>query len=95
MSNDEKYKTYKRKKIFKYLVMFLSFATITLEAFALFQVISFLWGLGTFALLYIVKYFYYNPDFSLKKKKNTNEKIKEQETKTKNKKEKKTKSNKK
>ena len=72
MTNEEKYKEYKKKKLIKYLVILLCFATITLEAFALFQVISFAWGLGTFALLYLVKYFFVNADIKKDNKKKDN-----------------------
>ena len=59
MSNEDKFNEYKKRKLLRYLMMFLSLVTITLEAFALFQMISFLWGLATFAILYVVKYFYF------------------------------------
>lgn len=56
MTNEEKYKKYKRKKIYRYLIIILSFSVIVLEAFALFNVISYLWGLIPFVLSCIVKY---------------------------------------
>ena len=56
MTNDDKVKSYKRKKLYKYLVIILSFAVIVLESFALFKVISYLWGLIPFVLSCIVKY---------------------------------------
>lgn len=55
--NDLKVKEYKRKKIIKYAIIGLSFLTIVLESFALFQMISYLWGLIPFVLTYIIKYF--------------------------------------
>ena len=72
VSNEDKVNKYYKKKILKYIIIVLSLATITSEAFALFQMISFLWGLGTFAILYIVKYFYIGSD----KDKNTKKKVK-------------------
>ena len=57
MTNDEKYNIYKKKKIFRYLIILFSLLTIFLEALALFRVISYLYGLIPFVLLYIVKYF--------------------------------------
>ena len=57
-SNDLKVKEYKKKKLIKYTIIGLSFLTIVLESFALFQMISYLWGLIPFALCYIIKYFY-------------------------------------
>ncbi len=59
MTNDDKYQKYLLKKIYKYLIIFLSLVTIFLESLALFKTISYLWGLIPFILIYIVKYFYY------------------------------------
>ena len=56
MTNSEKEKEYKKQKIFKYLNIFLSFSVIVLEAFALFNVISCLWGAIPFILNIILKY---------------------------------------
>ena len=42
----------------KYLVIGLSFLTIVLESFALFGMISYLWGLIPFVLTYLVKYLF-------------------------------------
>jgi len=56
VTNEEKYNKYKRKKIYRYLIIILSFSVIVLEAFALFNVISYLWGLIPFVLSCIVKY---------------------------------------
>ena len=58
MTNEEKYNVYKKKKILRYLMIIFSFLTIVLESFALFRVISFLFGLIPFILLYITKYYY-------------------------------------
>ena len=54
--NDLKYNNYKKQKIMKYLVIGLSFLTIVLESFALFGMISYLWGLIPFASTYFIKY---------------------------------------
>lgn len=54
--NDKKLKEYRERKILKYLQIFFSFAVIVLESFALFQVISYLWGFIPFVLNIIVKY---------------------------------------
>ena len=56
MTNEEKYSKYKRRKIYRYLIIILSFSVIVLESFALFKVISYLWGLIPFVLSCIVKY---------------------------------------
>lgn len=58
MTNEKKYDIYKKKKILRYLMIFFSLATIILEAFALFRMISFLFGLIPFFLLYLTKYYY-------------------------------------
>ena len=58
MTNEEKYNVYKKKKIFRCLIILFSLLTIFLEALALFRVISYLYGLIPFVILYIVKYFY-------------------------------------
>ena len=54
--NDKKYKEYKKKKVFRYLFIILSFLTIILESLALFKMISYLWGLIPFVICYIIKY---------------------------------------
>lgn len=56
MNNDKIYNSYKRKKIYRYLIILFSFMVIVLESFALFKVISYLWGLIPFVLSCIVKY---------------------------------------
>lgn len=66
MTNDDKYQEYLKKNFFRYSIIGLSILTIILELLALFGVISFLWGLISFALCYVAKYFY-------TKKSNTNE----------------------
>lgn len=68
MTNEEKYKKYKRKKIYKYLIIILSFSVIILESFALFKVISYLWGLIPFVLSCIVKYLNEKEIDNIKKK---------------------------
>ena len=71
MNNEEKVKNYKKKKIYKYIIIILSLITITLEAFALFQTISFLWGFIPFFLSYYFKGLYEEVNFKdmLKRKK--------------------------
>ena len=56
MSNDDKVKVYKKRKIYRYLIIIFSFMVIALESFALFNVISYLWGLIPFILTCILKY---------------------------------------
>ena len=68
MTNEEKYNVYKKKKILRYLTIIFSLVTIFLEALALFRVISYLYGLIPFILLYIVKYFYANIEIKDKNK---------------------------
>ncbi len=75
MTDEEKYNVYKKKKILRYLMIIFSFLTIVLEAFALFRVISFLFGLIPFCLLYVTKYYYgIVDDDSKREKKNKNKK---------------------
>ena len=76
-NNDLKIKEYKKKKIYKYLIITLSLLTIILESLALFKVISYVWGLIPFVLCYIIKYFYAGN--SIKKRKNKKEKNKQKE----------------
>ena len=56
VTNEEKFNKYKRKQLYRYLIIILSFSVIVLESFALFKVISYLWGLIPFVLSCIVKY---------------------------------------
>lgn len=56
VTNEERFNQYKRKQIYRYLIIVLSFSVIVLESFALFKVISYLWGLIPFVLSCIVKY---------------------------------------
>ena len=65
--NDQKIKEYKKRKILKYLIIFLSLLTITLESLALFKMISYVWGLIPFVICYIVKYFYSGNTIEFKK----------------------------
>ncbi len=73
MNNEEKYQKYKKKKLYKYLIIIFSLATIILESFALFQMISIFWGLIPFVLTYYFKCLYqdipYKEMFKLKRKK--------------------------
>ena len=65
--NDQKIKEYKKRKILKYLIIFFSLLTITLESLAIFKMISYLWGLIPFVICYIVKYFYSGNTIEFKK----------------------------
>ena len=56
VTNEERYSKYNRKKLYRYLIIILSFMVIVLESFALFKVISYLWGLIPFVLSCIVKF---------------------------------------
>lgn len=67
--NDKKYKEYKKRRILKYVIIILSFLTIVLESLALFQMISYIWGLIPFCICYIVKYFYEGNTIERKSKK--------------------------
>ena len=68
MTNDEKVKEYQKKKIAKYSILIFSFLTIILESLALFQMISYLWGLIPFFITYMIKYFYQGNSLNKKKK---------------------------
>lgn len=57
MNNVLKYKEYKKKKIFNYLMIILGIVIIVLEILALFKVIHYIWGLLVFIILVIVKKF--------------------------------------
>ena len=67
MTNDDKVKRYRRKKIYRYLIIILSFMIVVLESFALFNVISYLWGLIPFVINCIVKYLNDKENTTLKK----------------------------
>lgn len=58
MNNEDKVKNYKKKKVYKSLIIILSLLTIILESFALFGTISFLWGFIPFFLSYYFKGLY-------------------------------------
>ena len=85
MNNEEKEKKYKKKKLYKNLIIVLSLATIILESLALFQMISCLWGFIPFFLSYYFKSLYEEVNlkevFKRKKKETktaeTNKKVKE------------------
>ena len=57
-NNDKKIKEYKKRQIFRYSIIVLSFLVVVLESFALFKIISYLWGLIPFVINCIVKYLY-------------------------------------
>ena len=56
--SDKKLKEYRKKQILKYLMIVCSLSVIVLESFALFNVISYLWGVIPFVFNLIIKYFY-------------------------------------
>ncbi|MBQ8891278.1 MAG: hypothetical protein IJ068_00225 [Bacilli bacterium] len=56
MTNEDKVKSYKKRKLFRYLIIIFSFLVVVLESFALFNVISYLWGLIPFVFSCIFKY---------------------------------------
>ena len=53
--NDKKYREYKKNKLLKYVYVLLSLAVIVLETLALFKVISMIWGLIIFIIIYLLK----------------------------------------
>ena len=53
--NDEKFREYKKKKAIKYLYILLSISVIVLEILALFNVISMIWGILIFAIIWLFK----------------------------------------
>ena len=53
--NDKKYDEYKKKKIYKYIYLFLALIVVILEILALFNVINLFWGIGVFVILYLLK----------------------------------------
>ncbi len=55
MTNDEKIKQYKKQKRDKWLLIGMSLAVIVLEILALLNIISMLWGLGLFIIIYLFK----------------------------------------
>ena len=56
--SDKKLREYRQKQILKSLMIVCSLSVIVLESFALFNVISYLWGVIPFVLNLIIKYFY-------------------------------------
>ena len=69
MTNEDKYKKYKTRKILRYGMILCSFMVIVLESFALFKVISMYWGCIPFFLSFIFKFFYEKDDFKKDKSK--------------------------
>ena len=67
--SDKKLKEYRKKQILKYLMIVCSLSVIVLESFALFNVISYLWGIIPFVLNLIIKYFYEKDNKTTIKKK--------------------------
>ena len=51
--NDQKINNYKKKKLTKYLLIIASILVIILEILALFNVISMIWGLVFFIIIYL------------------------------------------
>ena len=68
-NNDKKLKEYRKKQILKYLMIVCSLSVIVLESFALFNMISYLWGVIPFVLNLIIKYFYEKENKTTIKKK--------------------------
>ena len=58
MTNEEKFKKYKKKEFLRYLIITLNFSVIVLESFALFKVISLYWGFIPLFLSILVKFLY-------------------------------------
>ena len=54
-SNDDKIKKYQRQKLLKWIIIILSISVIILEVLALFKIISMIWGLIVFIIVYILK----------------------------------------
>ncbi len=53
--NDKKIRNYRKKVIIKWTIIALYIGVIVLEVLALFNVINMLWGLGLFAIVYLLK----------------------------------------
>ena len=53
--NDQKYKDYKKNKLFRYLYVFLAILVIIGEILVLFNVINVIWGIVFFIILYLLK----------------------------------------
>ncbi len=53
--NDQKYNDYRKKKILKYLYLFLAVLVVVVEILALFNIINIVWGIVAFIVLYILK----------------------------------------
>ena len=52
-TNDQKIKDYKKKKIIKCTLVFVGLLVIALEILAIFNVISMIWGLIVFIIMYL------------------------------------------
>ena len=55
ISNEDRYSLYRKKKILKYLLLFLSLCVVVLEVLALFKIIHYTWGLVVFLVVYLIK----------------------------------------
>ncbi len=55
--NEKKYNDYRKKKILKYLYLFLAVLVVVAEVLALFNIINMVWGIVAFIVLYILKKF--------------------------------------
>lgn len=53
--NEKKYIEYKKKKLNNYLYIILSLVVIAIEIMVFFNVINIVWGIISFAFLYIIK----------------------------------------
>ena len=54
-TNDDKIKSYQRKKVLKWIIIVLSLLVIVLEVLALLDIINMLWGCLVFIIIYILK----------------------------------------
>jgi len=55
MNNEERFSLYRRNKILKFLILFLSIVVVVLEIIALFGIIHYIWGLIVFGIVYLLK----------------------------------------
>lgn len=55
ISNEDRYSLYRKKKILKYLLLFLSLCVVVLEVLALFKIVHYIWGLVVFLVVYLIK----------------------------------------
>ncbi len=53
--NDQKVLEYRKKKFLRYLYIFLAIVVVALEILALFNILSMVWGLIVFVILFLFK----------------------------------------